>query len=82
MREQTEKQFLILYGDDQSKWSKTTKAVYQHLFKGVRRVVAANDNGIAEQTICSFIKNNKYKHIEQDAILEKAERYRDAALTD
>ena len=77
---QTEAQFLVLYGDDKSKWSKTTLAAYCHLFKGHRRIFAANENNVSEQSIYAFLKNNELKHLKQAEVLAKAERYRDAAL--
>ena len=78
--EQTEAQFLVLYGEDKAKWSKTTSAAYEHLFKDKRRIVAANDNLVSEQSIYAFIKNNKLRHMEQANVLAKGEAYRDAAL--
>lgn len=79
MAAQTEKQFKILYGDE-AKWSKTTKAVHEHLFKGERRIVAANNNSVSEQSMYSFIKNNEHKHLKQAQVLEDAIAYQDAAM--
>jgi hypothetical protein len=76
---QSEEQFKILYGDDKS-WSKTTKAVYQHLFKGERRIVAANNNQVTEQSMHAFLRTNELKHLKQDKVLVDAIKYRDAAL--
>lgn len=77
MAAQTEKQFKLLYGDD-ANWSKTTKAVYEHLFKGERRIVAANNNCVSEQSMYTFIKNNEHKHLKQVQVLEDAIAYQDA----
>ena len=71
--EQTEEQFEIMYGK-KSKWSRTTKAVHAHLFNGERRIVAANDQGISEQTMYAFIKNNRLKHFEQNNTLKNAKK--------
>lgn len=80
-KEQTKEQFIVLYGEDKSKWSKTTQAAYDHLFEGQRRIFAANQNNVSEQSIYAFLKVNKLKHLEQPEILSKAEKYRDAALS-
>tara|TARA_R110002049_G_scaffold225946_1_gene397893 strand:- start:3507 stop:3767 length:261 start_codon:yes stop_codon:yes gene_type:complete len=79
MAAQTEKQFKLLHGDEQ-KWSKTTRAVYEHLFAGKRRIVAANDNNVSEQSMYSFIKNNEHKHLKQAQVLEDAIAYQESAL--
>jgi hypothetical protein len=78
---QTKKQFEVMYGEKET-WSRTTKAVYEHLFNGERRIVAANDQGISEQTMYAFIKNNSLRHFQQSAILLKAIDYRDAGFED
>ena len=79
-QKQTEAQFIVLYGEYKTKWSKTTLAAYCHLFKGHRIIFAANENNVSEQTIYAFLKNNELKHLKQSEVLANAERYRDAAL--
>ena len=63
-KEQTEKQFEILYGDKE-KWSKTTKAVFDVLFNGVHRPVAAREHKVTTQALQSFLVLNKVKHAER-----------------
>lgn len=58
---QTEKQFRILYGAE-NKWSNTTKAVFDVLFKGSRRSVAKREHDVKAQTIFAFLVRNKQKH--------------------
>tara|TARA_R110000744_G_scaffold380568_1_gene503218 strand:- start:4366 stop:4623 length:258 start_codon:yes stop_codon:yes gene_type:complete len=79
MAAQTEKQFKMLYGKKTS-WSKTTKAVFEHLFKDERRVVAANNNGVTEQSIYAFIQSNEHKHLKQGEVLKAAIKYKQASL--
>lgn len=78
-QEQTKKQFELMYGD-KTKWSKTTKACYDHLFGGLDRITAATNNNVTEQSIYAFIKNNKFKHLSHPSELARLIAYRDAAL--
>lgn len=66
---QTEAQYRLLYGDEK-KWSLTTKAVYDILFKGAYRSTAKREHGIKAQTIFAFLVRNKQKH---DSMFELAE---------
>ena len=38
------------------------------------KIVAANDQGISEQTMYAFIKNNRLKHFEQNNTLKNAKK--------
>lgn len=67
---QTQAQFKMLHGE-QSKQSKTTMACFDVIFNNVNRNVAAREHGITEQSICTFIRNNEYKHAERHLYIEK-----------
>jgi len=68
--EQTEAQFKAIHGEQHSQ-SRTAKACFDVLFNAVHRGVAANEHGITEQTISTFIRNNGHKHTEKYLYVQK-----------
>lgn len=63
MSKQTEKQFKIMYGE-QAKWSKGTSAMFDVLFRGAHRPVAAREHGCKTPTIHAAMGRNTVKHVE------------------
>lgn len=74
---QTEKQYRLLYGNE-SKWSSTTKAVYDVLFKNARRAVAGKEHNVTVQTIHAFLVRNKQKHDGMFKLTELQNEYEQA----
>lgn len=70
-----EQQFLIMYGKDKKKWTKSVAAIYDALFKGLSNSAAADKHGITRQTVGQQLAFNKVKHDNMEHTLNQALEY-------